>query len=378
LLFSAAFLCGQAQSTDVFGTRFQDSNGNGRRDADEPGIKGVAVSDQVSVVTSDAEGKYHFRAAGNGFVFISVPNNFSTHSFYKRTSSTAIDFALTPLPPHNSFVFIHGSDTHISEKSLDRMQKFRAAIDSIKPDFVILTGDLVKDALRVGEKEATGYYNLLTGELKKINFPVWPVPGNHENFGIERHLSLVSKDHPLYGRKMYHAYLGPDYYSFNYGGILFIGLNALDFEDLFYFGSIDSVQEAWLKKDLAVLPPSTPVVTFQHVPFFTGGLSLEAFEEDGLGRTLERENGKLQFRHVVSNAQAIVGLLLQHPYPLALAGHYHSRQRFYLETSGQQTRFEQAAAIVAPSDAGAFKMPSGITVYRVKNGTISAGEFVKF
>ncbi len=118
------------------------------------------------------------------------------------------------------------------------------------------------------KKKQPVYYNLLTGELIKINCPVWPVPGNHENFGIERHLSLVSKDHPLYGRKMYHSYLGPDYYSFNHGGVHFIGLNSLDFEDLFYFGSIDSVQEAWLKKDLAVLPPSTPVVTFQHVPFF--------------------------------------------------------------------------------------------------------------
>src|ERR1700712_4373884 len=110
LLFLLASIGGQAQSTDVFGTIFQDSNGNGRHDAGEPGIKGVAVSDQVSVVTTDAEGKYRFQAHGNGFVFISVPNNFSTHSFFKHTASTAIDFALTPLRARDSFVFIHGSD----------------------------------------------------------------------------------------------------------------------------------------------------------------------------------------------------------------------------------------------------------------------------
>ena len=38
---------------------------------------------------------------------------------------------------------------------------------------------------------------------------VWSVPGNHEIFGIERHSSLVSPAHPLYGKAMYRQRLGP-------------------------------------------------------------------------------------------------------------------------------------------------------------------------
>jgi pimeloyl-ACP methyl ester carboxylesterase len=43
---------------------------------------------------------------------------------------------------------------------------------------------------------------------------------------------------------------------------------------------------------------------------------------------------------------------------------------------GQPTRFEQAAAVVGPSDAAGLHFQSGITVYRVREGRISAGQFV--
>jgi predicted MPP superfamily phosphohydrolase len=385
-LLSLCFFVGHSQSLPsrfVSGIVFIDINGNGIKDAYEKGIKGVAVSDQVHVTRTDNSGHYKIGdPEGKGFVYVSMPSGYaSSKNFWQpidlKIPTQQIDFPLLKTTEATSFKFIHASDTHISERSLDRMQKFRAKVDSIKPDFVLITGDLIRDALRVQEKEAAGYYQLFIGEAQKIKSPMWTVPGNHEIFGIERHLSLVSKDHPLYGRKMYHSFLGPDYFSFNYGGIHFIGLNSLEFEDLFYYGSIDPVQREWLKRDLAVLPSSTPVVTFQHVPFFSGGLSMETFEEEGLGRTLEREKGKLQFRHTVSNAHEIISILRANPYPLALAGHNHFRQLFFIETSGIQTRFEQTAAIVGPNEFGNLQMPSGFTVYQAKDGKIDEGVFVK-
>ena len=200
------------------------------------------------------------------------------------------------------------------------------------------------------------------------------MPGNHEIFGIERHLSLVSEQHPLYGRKMYHHYLGPDYYSFNYGGIHFIGLNSVEFEDLWYYGRIDSIQFEWLKKDVATVSSTTPVITFQHIPFFSGGFSMMPFEEDGLGRSLVREKGVLQYRHIVSNAQDVLTILKGHNYPLAVAGHYHFQQKFSFE--GLPTRFEQTAAVIGPTNEGNLQMTSGITVYHVKEGKIDEGKFI--
>ena len=369
------------QAGTISGIVFLDANNNGIRDQNESGMKGIAVSDQVNVVLTDANGFYHIQASkGFGFVFVTLPQGYKpSRSYYQKvdgTGSARADFALFKSPSPAQFTFIHASDTHISDKSLDRMAKFQAVIDSVRPDFVLVTGDLIKDALRVPEKEATTLYELYKSEMLKVPQTVWNVPGNHEIFGIERELSKVSPQHPLYGRKMYRSYFGPDYYSFNYGGIHFVALNSLDFDDMWYYGSIDSVQREWLKKDLAAQPATMPVVTFQHVPFLSGGLSVAGYTESGLGRTLELEKGKLQFRHVVSNAHEIITILQSHPFPLALAGHHHARQWFFLETEGQQTRFEQTAAVVGPNIDGSFKMPSGVVVYTVKEGQIDEGIFI--
>ncbi len=368
-------------AADLSGIVFTDSNNNGIRDRNESGIKGVAVSDQVQVVLTDANGNYHIvNSAGYGYVFISLPQGYTATTYYHKIDQAGtkqmVDFALTRAQIPTDITFIHASDIHISEKSLDRIHKLQAVIDSIMPDFVLVTGDLVKDALRVPEKEAAGLYELYLSEIKKISMPVWNVPGNHEIFGIERELSKVEVTNPLYGRKMYRHYMGPDYYSFNFGGIHFIALNSLDFDDMWYYGSIDSIQRIWLKNDLSVLSPVTPVVTFQHVPFISGGLSLTPFTESGPARSLEREKGKLEFRHVVSNAHEVIGILQAHPFPLALAGHFHTRQRFFLETTGQKTRFEQTAAVVAPVVEGPFNMPSGVVVYHIKEGKIDEGTFI--
>jgi len=371
----------------VSGYVFLDSNHNGIKDDNEQGIKGVAVSDQVNVVITDDKGYYQIRGlAGFGYIFISMPEGYTTvHGYWQKTESVppgssgaaktvSIDFPLLPTVAHTSFSFIQASDTHVSEKTVDRMQKFRDVVDSVKPDFVIITGDLVKDALRVPETEARGLFELFKREIGKMSTSVWCIPGNHENFGIERHLSLVSPKNPLYGRKMYRFYFGPDYYSFNYGGFHFIGLNSLSFEDLYYYGHIDSTQLEWLKRDIAVLPLSTPIVTFQHVPFFSGVLSMSSFEDHGFDRTVEWEKGVLQYRHVVSNAQEVYAILSQHNYPLALAGHHHLQQKLTME--GVQTRFEQTAAVIGPSEEGGFHHPSGVTVYHIVNGVIDEGRFI--
>src|SRR4030095_4299031 len=300
-------LDGQTGNHIITGYVFNDSNNNGLKDANEQGIKDVVISDQVNLVTTDESGSYQIKySSPYGILFMSAPSGYhSSKSFWQRVdtalSKSQISFPLTKIASASSFTFIHASDTHVSEGSLDRMQKFRNTVDSVKPDFILITGDLVRDALRVPETEATRLYQLFLREVGKINTPVWCAPGNHEIFGIERHLSLVNPQHSLYGKKMYRHYLGPDYYSFNYNGIHFIALNSLDFEDLWYFGSIDSVQLEWLKKDVAIVSTATPIVTFQHVPFFSGGFSLMPFEEDGAARSLVRERGVLQYRHVVLN-----------------------------------------------------------------------------
>lgn len=363
----------------IVGTVYHDKNKNGIRDKNEEGIADVSVSDQVQVAKTDAKGHYEIlNSKGFGFVLVSQPLGFNASMWWQKITpeKSAYDFPLVSSMTPTSFSYIHASDTHISEKSLDRMQKLRDIVNATKPDFVLITGDLVKDALRVSEKEASGYFELYKKEIEKFSVPVWNTPGNHEIFGIERHQSLVSKTHPLYGKKMYHHYLGPNYFSFNYGGVHFVGLDDVDFEDLWYYGHVDSTQLNWLKADLANVPSTTPIISFNHIPFFSGSLSTDPYTETGPGRTLERENGVLQFRHVVSNAHEVIGVIKTHPYPIALSGHNHVRQVFWYEIEGQKTRFEQTAAVVESIRDANEVMPSGVTLYSVKDGKVDDGKFI--
>jgi hypothetical protein len=313
-------------------------------------------------------------------VFVSVPDGFRAVGPFWRPvpagSSGALEFPLAGIERPAAWSFVHASDTHVQSSSLPRIERLRALTDSLAPAFVLLSGDLVRDALRVPEAEARGYYELFRTAASRFGRAVWTVPGNHELFGIERHHSLVSPSHPLYGRGMYRDFLGPDYYSFTYGGIHFIALNTVAHDDLWYHGQVDSVQMEWLRADLGELPPDMPVVTFNHIPFLTASETLHGYTAGGPAPTVIEIEGRRQFRHSVANARDVLALLWRHPYPLALGGHIHLRESLRLELEGQRTRFDQAAAVVGGWRDGPFASVSGITVYRVVNGRIGEGEFV--
>jgi Icc-related predicted phosphoesterase len=379
LLIVVAAAFPRAQSTaPITGVVFEDANGNGQRDAGERGLAGVAVSNQRDVVATAADGTYSMPLGPYGLVFVSVPEGYAAvGDFWRALSATpasAADFALAPRASSGTFTFIHASDPHVSAQSLSRLQQLRAIAEQRRPDFVLVSGDLVRDALRVGEEEARGYYDLYTQEVRRFSMPVWSVPGNHENFGIERHLSLVSPKHPLYGKGMYRQRLGPNYYSFTHGGVHFVGLDSVDIADLWYYGHVDEVQIAWLKADLAHVPAGTPVVTFNHIPFATAIDGVGGYQDDGPAPTLIKVGGRTVFRHIVSNFNDVLAAVGSRDWPLALGGHMHTRESISYG-SAVRTRFHQAAAVVGPTD-NAIPAISGITLYHVRQGAIDDGEFI--
>jgi hypothetical protein len=315
----------------------------------------------------------------NGLLFVSVPDGYrAAGSFWRRVSGPAptADFALAPVARSGDFTFIHASDTHIAPAVLAKTQKFRAMADALNPAFVLITGDLVRDALRVGEPEATGYYDLFDREAALFKNQVWTVPGNHENFGVERDKSKVSATHPLYGRQMYYQHRGPDYYSFNYGGVHFVGLNTVDVDDQSYYGHVDSAQLAWLERDLALVPPTMPVVTFNHIPFFSSSEAMGGYTEAPPAPTLITVNGKTVFRHTVSNAAAVLAILREHTHVMALGGHIHAGEHIAYDMDGLKTRFNQAPAIVGPGGGAGMQFVSGFTLYTVRGGIIDDGRFI--
>ena len=366
------------RTAEVSGVVFADANRNGTQDAGEAGIAGVAVSNQDAVVTTDAGGAFRLTGPGTGVVFVSMPDGYRAVGPFWRATDAArpLSFGLTRDRAGAEFTFVHASDTHISAASLARTQRLRTLVDSIGPGLLLITGDLVRDALRVPEAEAVGYYELFMKEHGAFRTPVFTVPGNHENFGIERDTSHVPVTHPLYGRAMYHHYLGPDYYSFTRGGVHFVGLNTVDIEDQQYYGHVDSLQLAWLERDLALVPATTPVVTFDHIPFFTTFEMLNGYNDRPPAPSLITVRGKTVFRHSVSNAGDVLAVLRKRRHVLALGGHMHATERITYEMTGGQTRFNQVSAVVGNSRGAGLESISGVTLYRVKNGEIDAGRFM--
>ena len=369
--------------TDLIGLVFEDQNLNGVRDEGEPGIGGVRVSDQAAVVSTAEDGTFRLQSeAGYGLVYVGQPEGYKVSgSFWRQVSSDSgtsdLEFPLVKAEPSQTFTFIHASDPHLAEETLPRMQQLREIATTQKPAFVLITGDLIEDALRVKEDAASGLYELFVSELQKFPVPVWTALGNHEIFGIERHKSLVSAEHSLYGKKMYRHYLGPNYFSFDFGGVRFVCLDTVAIADLWYHGYVDEVQLAWLQQDLASVDPDRPVVTFNHIPLVTAGASIFGYAEDETTPLFLTIDDEPRYRHIVGNPEEVLEELRQYRYSLALAGHFHTREKLFFETGGIQTRFHLASAVKGDYlDAMGMQMVSGVTLYRVSNGEIDDGTFI--
>jgi Icc protein len=210
----------------------------------------------------------------------------------------------------------------------------------------------------------------------KLRAPHYTVPGNHDLFGIIPSRSRVPATHPLYNRGMYHHYLGPDYYSFNHGGVHFIGLNSIQPDDSAYYGGVDSLQLAWLTRDVAAVPTATPIVMFSHIPLTSAVEATTGYIDMALVSSVAHLPTGPTFRHTGANTMAVLDVFKGRPWPLILGGHTHVREKLEYTTDRGPLRFEQSAAIVGPNDYGPVVMQSGFSLYTVTNGVIDAGTFV--
>jgi len=161
-----------------------------------------------------------------------------------------------------TFTFVQISDTHIGfhkEANPDVVGSLRRAMTAIntlpdKPAFVVHTGDVT----HLSKPEEFGQAKELLQELQVDR--VHTVPGEHDTIDDGLSGYLKHFDHDGKGR---------GWYSFDQGGVHFIGLtNTLNFK-MGTMTSLGDEQLAWLKKDLAHVSRSTPVVVLAHIPMWT-------------------------------------------------------------------------------------------------------------
>ena len=273
-------------------------NVSGTITCDGQGIANVAVSDGYEVVLTDANGYYAMSSSKlNGYVFYSLPGGYEpmladgfNPQFWAPLVSRDItidethDFTLRRVD-NNKHTVIFAADTHLARRCSDRAYFKKGLIASLNdevqradgtPIYSILLGDLTWDVFWTQND-----YNLVDfmEDMKHFKYPMalWPVIGNHDHdpsIPAGANTDFVAAD-------PWRRFVCPNYYSFNLGKVHYVVLDDIyylniDYGDETYSegvvgsrnyrGNITTEQMQWLRKDLALVDYSTPVIVCLHIP----------------------------------------------------------------------------------------------------------------
>jgi hypothetical protein len=298
------------------GVVFHDKNGNGVRDAGEPGLSKIPVSNGMDVVLTDAQGRYTLTVDDWTTLFVikpsgwktavdpanNVPQFFYVHRpqgspevKYGGVAATgalpdSVDFALEKQREPKKFRVLCLGDTQPrNQTEVDyQSQELVAEVAGIDAAFGMTLGDLVFDDLSVLEPMAAS--------IGMIGIPWRHVIGNHDiDFDApERRLTAET----------YQRVFGPDYYAFNYGQVHFIVLNNIfwDVEARRYHAELGDAQLTFIENNLRHVPQDRLIVLMMHIPL------MEIRDKDRL-----------------------FALLQDFPNTFSLSAHWHRQEHFFLD-----------------------------------------------
>jgi 3',5'-cyclic-AMP phosphodiesterase len=158
------------------------------------------------------------------------------------------------------FTFGQVSDSHLGfdrPVNTNVTGTFQEALGQVtsmadKPAFLIHTGDITH--LSTAEQFDTGAQLLAATKLQ-----TYTVPGEHD---------ILEDNGKSYLNRYGKGTKGDGWYSFNAGGVHFIGLvNVVNLQGN-GLGDLGQAQLEWLEKDVKNVSASTPIVLFAHVPLW--------------------------------------------------------------------------------------------------------------
>jgi serine/threonine-protein phosphatase CPPED1 len=126
------------------------------------------------------------------------------------------------------------------------------AINSLKPDFVVITGDLVNNR---GNREQVAEFKRISSQINK-EIPVWYLPGNHDigQTPEQKDIDMFISDY------------GHDRFAFQHKGSTFLGLNSQLIKT--DNPEAEEIQFNWLKGVLEKAPLTGHIIVFSHYPLF--------------------------------------------------------------------------------------------------------------
>ena len=262
------------------GVVYEDLNGNGQRDTGEPGIGGVAVSNQDDVVLTDADGQYTLPVTDDTILFVSKPSGYKVpvnkdqlprfYYIHKPAGSPKLHYGgvppTGPLPESVDFPLIKAAEPDrfevivLADPQAETTQEVQYVRDDVlselvgtKAAFGITLGDIVSDRLVL--------YNGHNDAVGKVGIPFYNVLGNHD----QNYDAADDRD----ADETFHRYFGPNYYSWDYDQVHFVTLDTVEWQGSRYRGAFGERQLKWLANDLAHVRPERLLVLCMHIPIWT-------------------------------------------------------------------------------------------------------------
>jgi 3',5'-cyclic-AMP phosphodiesterase len=143
------------------------------------------------------------------------------------------------------------ANTDVTATLLTAVAKIKASAE--QPSFVLHTGDLT-------HLSKPSEFDTLQQVLGELSLPVFYVPGEHD---------VLEDDGKSYLQRFGKGTQGAGWYSFDQGGVHFIGLVNVVNLKAGGLGTLGNDQLDWLEKDVKRLKSSTPIVVFAHIPLWS-------------------------------------------------------------------------------------------------------------
>lgn len=195
------------------------------------------------------------------------------------------------------FTFVHCTDTQIgfgdnSEGFVHSDSLLNAAVNAInelKPEFAVVTGDLVDNVADPLQNE------LFQKGMARLEVPCFMLPGNHDY--SNKWTSEIRDD--------YVALRGYDRFSFSKNGCAFIGIDSNCIKAK--AGEAEAEQFRWLEDELRKAGKAEYTFLFLHCPIF----------KQDINETEDYENFPMEYR------RKYIDLFKEYGVDAVLAGHTH-------------------------------------------------------
>jgi outer membrane protein assembly factor BamB len=237
-----------AAAAPVRGSVFADGDGDGVRDAGEPGVATIVAWEDEVLVRTDADGAFALDvpADGDGLVWARVPAGFRPGPAWAAVPADGapVDLPLVRLAPGADaapLAFVVAADTHLqADQHLYGPAELAAAIGQATalvpaPRFFTILGD-------VTQSNQPEELDQIARAVDGLAVPWVPVAGNHDWYD---------------GGVAWRARFGPEAYSFDVGDVHVVVIDTND---------DDAAIAGFLERELGFVAPAATIVVLGHAP----------------------------------------------------------------------------------------------------------------